>query len=40
MTCLVCDRHAGATEVPGGVIHQDPLMFVGHAFIPEDRERV
>lgn len=38
--CLVCDRHSGAVDVPGGPIYEDDLVFVGHALFPEGSDRV
>ena len=31
--CFVCRKHRGEIEIPGGVIHQDDLLYVSHAQI-------
>ena len=30
-TCLVCHKHRGLVEIPGGAIYEDGLFFVSHA---------
>ena len=29
--CLVCRKHKGEIDIPGGVIYEDDLIFVSHA---------
>ena len=31
VSCLVCRKHRGLLEVPGGAIYEDDLVFVSHA---------
>ena len=33
--CLVCDKHRGTIEVPGGPIVDDELVYVSHMWPPE-----
>lgn len=33
--CFVCDKHAQGSSVPGGIIYEDDLMYVGHILPPE-----
>jgi diadenosine tetraphosphate (Ap4A) HIT family hydrolase len=34
--CMVCRKHRGEIEIPGGAVHSDRLIFVGHAAMPAD----
>ncbi|MBN2502632.1 MAG: HIT family protein [Anaerolineales bacterium] len=38
--CFVCRKHRGEIHVPGGVVFEDELFYVGHSNIPEGEERV
>lgn len=29
--CIVCSKHKGEIDIPGGVIYEDDLIFVSHA---------
>jgi len=33
--CFICRKHRGEISIPGGAIHEDDLLYVGHAHIPE-----
>jgi diadenosine tetraphosphate (Ap4A) HIT family hydrolase len=33
--CFVCEKHARGSEVPGGVIYEDDLSYVGHILPPD-----
>lgn len=35
-TCFICEKHRGNITVPGGVIYEDNLIYVGHVFWEED----
>ena len=36
--CFVCQKQAGEIVVPGGVIHQDDLIYVSHGIINEGED--
>lgn len=38
--CFICRKHRGEVEVPGGVILEDELLYVGHASIPENETTI
>jgi diadenosine tetraphosphate (Ap4A) HIT family hydrolase len=40
LECIVCRKHRGELPVPGGPLYRDALVYVGHAFIPQEQERV
>ena len=32
--CFVCEKHALGSDVPGGIVYQDDLTYVGHLLPP------
>lgn len=36
--CFVCQKHLGLLDMPGGAIHEDELVYAGHAQIPSGKE--
>jgi diadenosine tetraphosphate (Ap4A) HIT family hydrolase len=36
--CVVCQKHRGEIEIPGGAIYEDALLFASHALIPAGNE--
>lgn len=38
-TCLVCRKHRGEVDIPGGVIYEDDLIFIAHAQLFGDEQR-
>jgi histidine triad (HIT) family protein len=36
--CLVCRKHKGKVEIPGGVIYEDDLVFISHAQLWGDEQ--
>ncbi len=37
--CMVCRKHRGEIEIPGGAVLSDPHLFVGHAAMPSDESK-
>ena len=33
--CLICRKHRGELQVPGGAVYEDDLIYAGHSAIPE-----
>jgi len=33
--CFVCSKHAQGSEVPGGIIYEDDLVYIGHILPPD-----
>jgi len=38
-SCLVCRKHRGEVEVPGGAIYEDQLLFASHMLIPNGQAK-
>lgn len=38
--CLICDKHSGGFQIPGGVIYQDDLVYASHAHLGADQESI
>lgn len=38
--CIICDKHRGCFEVPGGAIFQDELVYASHAHLSEAQRTV
>jgi histidine triad (HIT) family protein len=36
--CFVCQKHLGLVNIRGGAIHEDALVYAGHAQIPSGEE--
>jgi len=36
--CFVCDKHRRGSDVQGGVVYEDDLVYAGHAHPASDRE--
>lgn len=36
--CLVCRKHKGEVDIPGGVIYEDDLIFISHAQLWGDEQ--
>lgn len=34
--CFICSKHKGEINIPGGVIYQDNMVYVGHIGINDD----
>ena len=37
--CLICRKHGGEVQVPGGAIYEDNLFLAAHASIPESESQ-
>ena len=35
--CFVCEKHLGRIDVPGGVVHEDELVYASHGVIPDGK---
>jgi histidine triad (HIT) family protein len=33
--CLICRKHRGDFQVPGGAVYEDDLVYAGHSAVPE-----
>ena len=38
--CFVCQKHRGEVTIPGGAILEDQLIYIGHAWSPDEGEGV
>lgn len=38
LDCLVCRKHRGELEIPGGVIYENDLIFISHAQLWRDEK--
>ena len=36
--CFVCRKHRGEVDIPGGVIHENDLIYISHAQLWEDEK--